>query len=285
MVASARKKLVAHDPTHYPIEDDVGEDSLQTFIAELLRPLLAAFFASRGKRAFVGADQFIYWEQFAPTKAVSPDVYVLPRVAPDARVRSWKIWETGVTPSFALEIVSRDLRKDVEESPRRYAELEVPEVVVFDPEPETREDSVRFRVYRRLPKRGLVLVEATNADRIRSRSLGCFLRAVGEGVETRLRVGLGPQGDELFPTDAERAEAEAARAATEAARAETEAERAATETARAEVAEARVEAERALRLAAEAELAELRALRLASPEPSVPAPPDPRSRGRGRAAR
>jgi hypothetical protein len=265
MVASARKKLVAHDPTYYPVEDDVGEDSLQTFIAELLRPLLAALFASRGQRVFVGADQFIYWEQFAPTKAVSPDVYVLPGVSPDARVSSWKIWETAITPSFALEIVSKDLRKDVEESPRRYAQFDVPEIVVFDPEPETRQDSARFRVYRRLAKRGLVLVEVTNADRIRSKSLGCFLRAVGEGPETRLRLGLGPRGDELFPTDAERAEAEAARAASEAARAE-------VESARARAAETQVEAERALRRAAEAELARLRGAQVRARRPSVSQP-------------
>lgn len=212
MVASAPKQLLAYDPTFYPVEDDVGEDSLQTFIAELLRPLLAAFLASRSERALVGADQFIYWEQYAPTKVVSPDIYVLPGVAPDTRVRSWKLWETGVAPSFALEIVSEDHRKDVEDSPRRYAQFDVPEVVIFDPEHTTRDDSVRFRVYRRVGKRGLVLVEATNADRVRSKSLGCFLCAAGEGSATRLRVGLGPRGDELFPTDAERAEAESARA-------------------------------------------------------------------------
>jgi multidrug efflux pump subunit AcrA (membrane-fusion protein) len=115
-----------------------------------------------------------------------------------------------------------------------------------------------------------VLVEVTNADRIRSRSLGCFLRAVGEGDETRLRVGLGPQGEELFPTDAERAEAETARAESEAERAE--------------AAEARVQAERALRLAAQAELAKLRAL-LPLAEPAVTPPLDGRRRGRGRAGR
>jgi Uma2 family endonuclease len=236
MVAPARRKVALHDPTVYPVEDDMGEDSLQTFIAETLRPLLAALFASRGDKAFVGADQFIYWKQFEPTKVVAPDIYVLPGVAPETRVKSWKVWETGVVPSFALEVMSADARKDIEDSPRRYAELGVKEVVIFDPEPETRDDGIRFRVFRQLAKRGLTLIEATNADRVRSKQLGCFLRVVGRGDATRLRVGVGAEGDTLLPTEAERAKAEAERA---------KAEQAARERAEAEIARLRAELERA----------------------------------------
>jgi hypothetical protein len=209
MVAPARDRFAAHDPTVYPVSDDVGEDLLLRLIAEMLRPLLAAFLASRGVKALVGADQFIYWEQFEPTRTIAPDVYVLPGVAPEERVRSWKVWETGVVPSFALEIVSGDLQKDTEAA-RRYEELGVGELVVFDPDFAQRRDSVRFRVHRRLARRGLVLIEATNADRVRSKALGCFLRSVGEGAATRLRVGLGPRGDELLPTETERANTERA---------------------------------------------------------------------------
>ena len=43
---------------------------------------LARFLADRGERAFVGADQFIYWVQYEPTRAVAPDIYVLPGVDP-----------------------------------------------------------------------------------------------------------------------------------------------------------------------------------------------------------
>lgn len=193
MTASDRRKPALPDPTVYPIDDGMGEDSLVIFIVETLRPLLAELFASRGEQAFVGARQFIYWQQHAPTKFVAPHVYVLPGVAPETRVRNWKVWETGIVPSFALEVISDDRRRTIEDSPRRYAEIGVQEVVIFDPEPETRDDSVRFRVYRRLAKRGLTLVQATNADRIRSKQLGCFLRAVGTGDATRVRIGLGPR--------------------------------------------------------------------------------------------
>ena len=212
MARAARTRPSAPDPTVYPIEDDVGEDSLQRFIAEVFRPLVAALLASRGIKAFAGADQFIYWKQFSPTKCIAPDVYVLPGVAPTARVRAWKVWETGIVPSFALEIMSADDQKDVEASPRRCDELGVRELVVFDPEPETRQDGVRFRVFRRVGKRGLVLVEVSNGDRVRSKVLDCWLRATGEGSETRLRIGLGPRGGTLMPTDQERAGIDADRA-------------------------------------------------------------------------
>jgi len=253
VMSTAVRRKCSIDPTVYPVEEDVGEDSLQTFILETLRPLIASLFAWRGKKAFVGSDQFIYWEQYNPRKVVAPDLYVLPGVAPETRVPVWKVWETRVVPSFALEIMSEDQRKDVEESPRRYAELGVRELILFDPEPETRRDGIRFRVFRPVGKRGLVLVEATNEDRVRSKVLDAWIRVMGRGLQTRLRVGLGARGEELLPTAEERAEAEAKRAEAEAKRAEAEAKRAEAEAKRAEA-----EAKRAER--AEAQVAELERL-------------------------
>src|SRR5262249_36104050 len=81
-MGSPRKVRARWDPTHYPIEDDVGERSLQRFIAELLRPLVERWLQSRAEHVFVGADQFIYYEQYSPKKCVSPDVYVLPGEPP-----------------------------------------------------------------------------------------------------------------------------------------------------------------------------------------------------------
>jgi hypothetical protein len=206
MPSTAPQRSEAIDPTVYPVEEKVGEDLLQRLIVELLRPLIVALFALRGKKALVGADQFIYWEQHNPRKVVAPDIYVLPGVGPRTRVKAWKVWETGIVPSFALEVMGDDERKDVERSPERYAELGVKEVIVFDPEPERRTDGARFRLFRKVGKRGLVLVEATNEDRVGSKQLDCWLRVLGEGDDVRLRVGLGPQGDELLQTQEERAE-------------------------------------------------------------------------------
>ncbi len=230
----------------------MGEGSLQRLISELLRPLLARALAEMGVKAFVGADQFIYYEQFAPTESIAPDVYVMPGFDQDIEVDCWKTWETRAVPSFALEVVSRDHRKDSERSPIRYAAMGAKELVIFDPKWEKGRDRVRFLVYRRVAKRGLVNVEATNADRVYAKSLRLWLRAVGEGPDVRLRLGRGENGEDLIPTASEMVEAE--QRAREAAEAKIEAERAARE-----AAETKVEAERAAREAAEAEVARLRA--------------------------
>jgi len=111
--------------------------------------------------------------------------------------------------------------------------------VVFGPEPERRADGVRLRVYRKVGKRGLVLVEVTNEDRVRSKELGCWLRAVGEGVGPAAAGGAGAAREELLWTEGERAKQERAAREREAARAEQE--RAAREHAERELARLRAE--------------------------------------------
>jgi len=226
--------------TFYPIEEKVGEDILQTWILELFRPLVERWFALQGKPTFVGADQFIYYKRFHPEKVVAPDLYVLKGVPPGRRIKSWKVWKTDIVPSFALEVVaSNDIEKDYREAVQRYMELGVEELVVFDPDHHLGEDRVLWqRWYRRKGQR-LTLVESSEADRIRSRVLGCYLRVVGEGDAARLRLGTGSQGDELVPTseEAERAAKEKERAAKEEERAAKEAAIEAKEAALARVAE------------------------------------------------
>jgi hypothetical protein len=230
------------DPTIYPEEERVGEDILQRWILEVLRPLLQRWLTGRRVKAFVGADQFIYWRQHDAHARIAPDLYVLPGVDPRTRVRTWKLWQDRVVPSFALEVVSQDWMKDYAEAPERYRELGVSEVVIFDAGYDEHPDGVRWQVFRRVGKRGLVRVGASQADRVRSKMLGCWLRAVGEGRDTRLRIAVGPRGEELVPTAEEEADAE--RAAKEMERAAKEAECVAKETERAakEAALARVRA-------------------------------------------
>src|ERR1043165_8981388 len=91
------------DPTIYPVVERVGENTLQRSIVELLRPLIERWFRHRGVRAFVGADQFIYYVQHAPTERVAPDIYVLPGVRQGTPISVWKTWERGIVPSFGLE--------------------------------------------------------------------------------------------------------------------------------------------------------------------------------------
>jgi hypothetical protein len=208
MLSAALQQVVPeerdHDPTFYPTEEKVGQDTLQWMILELLRPLLERWYALLCKPTFVGADTFIYCERGKPKKVVAPDLYVLPGVEPGRRIKSWKVWKTGIVPSFALEVVSStEPDKDYVDVIERYAELGVDELVVFDPDHEQSDERVRWQRYRKLKRRGFVQVEASNADRIRSRVLGCFLRVVGSGDAARVRLGTGHTGDDLVPTEAE----------------------------------------------------------------------------------
>jgi len=249
---ATKKRPPGDDPTVYPVDDRMAEGTLHRELAELLRPLVARHLAGAGVVARVGANQFIYWKQYEPTRSVAPDVYVLPGIDPTLEFGAWKVWESGVVPSFALEIVSGDVSKDYEDAPLRYAELGVSELVVFDPLPtpasdrrareELAQERCRWQVYRRAGKRGFPLVERTNADRVRSKVLGCWLRDVsvrrptsthGAAVSSReLRLAIDPHGEELVPTEAE------------AARAAAETERGRRVEAEAEVARLRAEIER-----------------------------------------
>ncbi|HEU4411345.1 MAG TPA: Uma2 family endonuclease [Polyangiaceae bacterium] len=249
-MARAAKRLGApYDPTIYPSDDRMGEGSLQRFISELARRQIEGYLASLGQTAFVGANQFIYWRQFDPSRRLDPSVFVLPGVRPGIKIDSWKVWEReGLAPSFALEIVSQDWEKDYRDSPEPYAELGVRELMIFDPEWAARpHERLRWQVYRWLVRRGFVRVEANHDDRARSKVLGCWLRAVGDDLDSlRLRLAVGPQGERLLPTAGE-----ALARAEQTLRAEREA-RAAEREARAAAREARARAERTLQLESEA---------------------------------
>lgn len=208
MVAAKRWEQV-----HYPESDDMAEHELQRLIAELLRPLLAQWLAAQGRVAHAGADQFFYWVEGDPGARRAPDVYVVDGVAQDIpAVSSWKVWE-GHAPSFALEVVGDDWKKDYEEAPLDYSAMGAKELVVFDPWATARSRKrVRWQVWRRVRGRGLVRVEASQGDRVASRSLGCWLRAVSELGQPRVRLATGPHGETLVPTAAERAESAEVRA-------------------------------------------------------------------------
>jgi Uma2 family endonuclease len=225
--SSARSRSV--DPTIYPVEVRVGESMLQRRIVELLRPLLEWWLnIRRGVLAFVGAGQFIYWRQYDPQATIAPDLYVIPGIDPNTQPKSWKLWLDKVVPSLAIEVVSDEWEKDYRDTPGKYDQIGVRELVVFDPEWEADGERLRWQVFRRVGKRGLSRIEVTDSDRVQLKSLGCWLRVAGEGATLRLRIAEGPAGELLVPTaeereEAERAAKEAERAAKEAALAEKEA--------------------------------------------------------------
>lgn len=224
-----------------PDTDNMGESILQALISELLRPLIARFLRQKGVRSFVGADQFFYYDADDLTRRIAPDVYVLPGIEGPREERVWRTWDLVEPPSFAFEIVGRDVGKDYEDVPIDYKAIGVRELIVYDPDWTLRSRRrVRWQVWRQVKKRGLVCVLKSNEDRVESTVLGCFLRVVGEGGARRVRLATGRFGDELVATDEELA------AQTSDAIAREEAERA-----RREVAEREREAAEREREAAE----------------------------------
>jgi Uma2 family endonuclease len=223
MSSAARVLRDPHREASYdPFENDMGENSLQRFISELLRPLIEAYLAEKRGPTFVGADQYIGWDPDDGEKVLSPDVYVLPGVEPGEEFEFWKVWQTGIVPSFALEIVSKRKKKDYKEVPPLYGELGIDELIIFDPRYQRRRQGHRFQVYRQVEGRGFVRVEATNDDRVRSEVLGAWVRCLGEGKAQRLRLATDPRGEAFVPTAMEKAEAEIARLRAELARRERE---------------------------------------------------------------
>ena len=193
----------------YPETDHMGEHETQFQIAVRLVPLVLAWLALKGVKAKVAGNQFWYFARGQPKRCRAPDLYVVWGVAPDAPDRAtWKTWE-GHHPRFALEVVSDDWKKDYDEAPADYDALRVKELIVFDPGATARtRKRIRWQVYRRLRGRGLVRVFAGHGDRVESEVLACWIRLVDDNGNPRLRIGTGPHGDELLPTDAERADAE-----------------------------------------------------------------------------
>jgi Uma2 family endonuclease len=211
---SMQRGGAAVDQTVYPADEPLGEDILQRYICELLRPLVERWLDDPS--VFVGADQFIYYQQFDPGKRYAPDVYVMPGVPRGTWIGAWKTWEDYAPPSFAFEVVSQDWKKDYVEVPRRCEIIGVAELVILDPEHRRRRarPGAKWQVFRRT-EAGFELVTRTDDARVWSEALGCWLVAVGDGQELRVRLATGPDGLTIVPTaeEAERAAKEAAVAA------------------------------------------------------------------------
>jgi Putative restriction endonuclease len=236
-------------PPTYPSEDDVAETLLHFRIRSLLHLLLQAWFEDRGERALLLTDQFVYWVEGDERTNLAPDLLVLPGEDPERSVTSWKVWEEEAAPGFAMEVVSEDIDKDYVEAPVKYAELGVTELVIYDPlvPKHGRTRRIRWQVYRWVDGRFEKVVE-TNADRVESVALGCWLVEVGEKPGRRVRLATGADGQLLVPTPEE-----AARAAVQEAQAAAQSAQAAAQSAQAAAQSAQAEAERERRRVAELE--------------------------------
>ena len=211
-------------------EDDMGESTEQGFIVRLLLAAVTELARERGwARSLVASDQFFAWVEDEPLVRVSPDIYLLddpPHPYPD----SWQTWRARHSPPrFALEVVSRDRKKDYELAPPKYDQLGARELVIFDPDAVTRPRARRkpLQVYRR-DDTGWHLV-AAGPGPVHSAELDAWLVVV---PGPRLRVARDPAGKDLvqIPEEqvAELRQLVAAQAATIEAQAATIAAQAAT---------------------------------------------------------
>lgn len=224
-----RVSQVDDDPTDYPDWEAVGRDPTESVIVRHFEPVVIRHQAERGIVCYVGSDNFIYWVKGNNKACVSPDLYILLDVLPTAHPRKlegskdegcWKTWLLGIVPNFALEVKAfKNARKDELQTPARHDELGTKELIVFDPYWKRRRvPRKRFCVQRRDAGGKLVVVAETNDDRVYSEELEAFIVAEGANETARLRLGLGPHGENLLPFESERVDMEARRADAEARR-------------------------------------------------------------------
>ena len=139
----------------------------------------------RNPDVFVGGDLLMYYEKGNPTQRVAPDVFVIFGV-PDHHRMSYRLWDEGKAPDFALEVASESTwREDLGRKRDLYAKLGIGEYWLFDPQGEFLDPPLRGLVlqngeYGELPGR------MENGVRVlRSRVLGLDLRAEGSALRFR----------------------------------------------------------------------------------------------------
>ena len=196
-VVNGRRYLRAPVSVHFPVQDVVPETGVHYELRTALFLLLRGEFTDR---AFVGSDQFLYWDPADPQACVAPDVMV--RLgAPDAPVPCWKVWEGGA-PHVAVEIVSSSDASDRNWSLKleRYLRSGVQEVVRFDPEDDTRALRLWDRVEGDLVERDLTGARCHPSD-----ALGLYWLVTPDArLGQRLRLARDANGSVLLPTHEER---------------------------------------------------------------------------------
>ena len=122
----------------YPEGPRVPEGNLQTRRRMELTIALRHWFERRADDAgaWVCSDINVYYKQGDPKVVVAPDVAVAFGVDAAAMEteRTYRVWDAGAAPCFALEIASpKTVDADVNDKPAKYAELGVDEYWRLDP--------------------------------------------------------------------------------------------------------------------------------------------------------
>jgi Uma2 family endonuclease len=191
---------------------------------------------------YVSGDILMYYVEGDPRKSVAPDVLVSFGLGKKLR-RTYKVWEEGKVPDFAMEFSSKNTyRDDLGKKLELYSLLGIQDYLLYDAE----------GLYLPSALMGFELVDGVYVPISAGPTGGLHSSALGLDFHVDVdNVGLGiynPIADEWLQTPAESA---LSLAEQEAIRAETAEARAEQETTRAETAEARAKQ-------AEAEAAQLR---------------------------
>ncbi len=204
---------------------------------------------------YVSGDILMYYVEGDPRKSVAPDVLVSFGLGKKLR-RTYKVWEEGKVPDFAMEFSSKNTyRDDLGKKLELYGLLGIQDYFLYDAE----------GLYLPSALMGFELVDDVYVPISAGTTGG--LRSSALGLDFHVdNVGLGiydPVADEWLQTPAESAlslaEQQAIRAETAEARAETAEARAEQETTRAETAEARAKQAEAEAAKLQEQLARLQA--------------------------
>ena len=241
---------------YYPEGPPMPEGNLQTKRRMELAWALRHWYDRRAvEGAWVCCDINVYYRKGDPRAVVAPDVAVAFGVdaAAQETESTFRVWDAGAAPCFALEIASpTTVDVDLYEKPAKYAELGVAEYWRLDPTGGDLLDPP-LQAERRVSGRWAAIEVAADAGGgLRGRSDVLGLDLCWQPPKLRLwdlTAGVWlPDPDDLADRTAEEA---TARLAAEG--------RASAAEVRASAAEAELAEEATARQAAEAELAELRA--------------------------
>ena len=121
---------------YYPEGPQVPEGDMQMRRRIELAVALRSWVSEHHPNAWVCCDINIYYRQGDPRVVVAPDIAVafgvnIPAVENNS---TYKVWEAGAVPCFALEIASPNTYKvDLRAKPPKFADLGVTEYWRFDP--------------------------------------------------------------------------------------------------------------------------------------------------------
>ena len=128
--ASTEAEIIYPETDGMPLPDGVFQDPLFREVVSTLET-----FFSEQPNTVVSGNTFIYYEEGDPRRSVSPDCYV----AYDSDVElllsnnTYRLWEMGKPPDFALEIASvSTATADTGSKRELYARLAIPEYWRYD---------------------------------------------------------------------------------------------------------------------------------------------------------